>query len=484
MASMIGVRQQFRRGKHRRFMLLHPFVSGGFGTFMRSNHHRRVFAQNPLFRWSTDGGRGRCCMLISVSLSRVISDIISGSLYTAFLTANHFSMVDMGFLASLQLFAACFSIFSPMILERIRRRKWVLAAGRLVYYLLNLVGLSVIPLLTSDSRTRLALFAALLLLSNIINELFQSGYSVWHLNFIPEEVRAQYYSYQQILSVFTASVALFGFSRVADLLRGTPHEAQALFAIRMAGMVLALIDVLVLTLPKEYPYLQRKMKVRLSNLIRLPLRSKKFMLTMLVVAWWSFAASLPVSAWSYHLLNTVGASVTMINFNNILYMLALVLLMRPWQKLLERKSWFITFAVAALCHVPSVLACAFVTAGNYRWLYFLIMLAQGIDGVALNLTWIDFQYINTPIPNQTYYIAFYTLLTNLMSFLGRATGTLFVKLFGGGALTLFGTSLGAAQLLMVMQAALFLGCALFIFLRICALQPGPITERLYPQESR
>ena len=70
-------------------------------------------------------------------------------------------MVDVGFLASLQLFAACFSIFSPMILERIRRRKWVLAAGRLVYYLLNLVGLSVIPLLTSDSRTRLALFAAL-----------------------------------------------------------------------------------------------------------------------------------------------------------------------------------------------------------------------------------------------------------------------------------------------------------------------------------
>lgn len=438
--------------------------------------------KTALFRWSTDGGRGRCCMLISVSLTRIINDITTGSLYMAFLTANRFSIVDVGFLASVQLLASCFSVFSPVILERIQRRKWVLAGGRLLYYLLNLVGLSVIPLLADEGRTRLVLFAGLLLLSNVINELFQSGYSVWHLNFIPEELRARYYSCQQFISVLVSSVALFAFSRVADVLRGTPHEARALLAIRLAGMVLALVDVLVLTLPKEYPYLQRERKIRLSNLVRLPLRSRKFMLTMAVVAVWCFALSLPVSAWSYHLLNTVGASVTMVNLNNVLYLLALIFLTRQWQRLLAKKSWFLTFAIAALCHVPSVLACAFVTAENYRWLYFLVMLGWGIDGVALNLTWSDFQYINTPIPNQTYYIAFYTLLNNLMSFLGRTTGTLAVKLLGGGTVSLLGMTFQPPQLLMAVQAMLFLGCALFIFTHIRALQPGPECERLCPQE--
>lgn len=64
---------------------------------------------------------------------------------------------------------------------------------------------------------------------------------------------------------------------------------------------------------------------------------------------------------------------------------------------------------------------------NFRWLYTLVMVIQSVDGVALNLTFMDFKYINTPPEDQTYFISFFALAESLAAFLGQAAGTLFLN---------------------------------------------------------
>ena len=97
---------------------------------------RRPSDLSMIFNWNDERGRGRCCMLASAAIVRIIQDLTTGTLYTAFLTVNNFSIVDAGIISVLPLLASCFAIFSPYILERFPRRKWVLAGGRLTYYLL------------------------------------------------------------------------------------------------------------------------------------------------------------------------------------------------------------------------------------------------------------------------------------------------------------------------------------------------------------
>ena len=426
-----------------------------------------------IFNWKDPRGRGRCCMLGSAAIVKIISDLTTGTLYTAFLTINNFSIVDAGIISVLPLFASCFAIFSPYILERFPRRKWVLAGGRLTYYLLNILGLTLLPFLISDQQQKLVAFGILVFISGIFNHLFASGYTVWHLNFIEEPIRFRYFTVQQFSTSVITSISIIGLGLLADSLKGPTYEAQILIAIRMLGLVLAIIDVILLSIPKEYPYPKKAGSIRLANIFILPFRNRKFICTMALVAVWQFAIYLPLSSWHYYLLNTVEAGVAMTNLFTPFTTLSYLLTASLWRKFQEKHSWWKTFLLAGIIHVPAVFISAFVDKSNFTWLYPLVILSQTIDGVGLNLAWMNFPYINTPKHDQTYYISFYSLLISIMAFLGQLTATLFLNAWGERTVMFLGSALSAVQVLLVVQAAIDLACVIVIILFLKHLQPDP-----------
>ena len=450
------------------------------GAFSMQNH-RKLRKQSDLaaiFQWHDERGRGRCCMLASAAIVRIIQDLTTGTLYTAFLTVNNFSIVDAGIISVLPLLASCFTIFSPYILERFPRRKGILAAGRLTYYLLNILGLTLLPFLIQNQTTKLWAFGILVFISGIFNHLFASGYTVWHLNFIEEPIRFRYFSIQQFSTSVLTSISILTLGVLADSLRGTAYEAQILIAIRMLGLVLAIGDVILLSLPKEYPYPKKEATIRVVNIFRLPIRNRKFMFTMALVAVWQFAMYLPQSSWHYYLLNTVEAGVAMTSlfmpFTTISYLLTASL----WRRFQDRFSWWKTFLLAGALHAPAVFISAFVVRSNFMWLYPSVILFQTLEGVGLNLAWLNFPYINTPKHDQTYYISFYTLLINVMAFLGQLSATVFLGAWGSRTVMLLGTELSAVQLLLVVQAVLDLGCVIVILTCMKRLEPDRDDEKI------
>ena len=74
-----------------------------------------------VFHFRDERARGRCVMLASAVFSLLATNLcMSGTLYTVFLTANHFSIVDTGVLGFLVPIASCFSVFSPLLLALLR----------------------------------------------------------------------------------------------------------------------------------------------------------------------------------------------------------------------------------------------------------------------------------------------------------------------------------------------------------------------------
>ena len=125
-----------------------------------------------------------------------------------------------------------------------------------------------------------------------------------------------------------------------------------------------------------------------------------------------------------------------------------------WRKFQAKYSWWKTFLLAGVMHVPAVFAATFVDRTNFQWLYPLVILSQTIDGVGLNLAWLNFPYLNTPKHDQTYYISFYTLLISIMAFLGQLTATIFLDAWGSRTVLFFGCPLSAVQVLLVVQACI------------------------------
>ena len=424
-----------------------------------------------LFSFRDDHSRGRCVMLTSAIITAVNSWLTTDIFYTSFLMIYGIDLVNIGIITFIPYIASCFGIFSPSLLERFSRRRWVLVGGKLLYYTLNILGITLVPVIVTDPGTRIVCFAAIIFLANLINALIGSGFSIWHLNFIPDSIRADFFLKQSTISSFIGIGISLISGVVADMLSASPYADTIIILFRYVAYGLALIDVVILALPKEYPYPKTHDRPRLKDVITMPLSSRPFMMTMLVIVLHTFFNNVPASFVNYYLLNDVGVRFTYINAINLVYPFTLLFLQPIARRLINRFGWFKVLAVSMLLHAPSWVAYACVNSGNYLWLFTATRLFQHVIGVGLNTAYSNIAYVNLPPRDQTNYFSFYQLAANLTAFTAMMLGTGLVALIGDWTPVILGISLPSVQLLILLRAAGNLIVPMVIFSRFRILDP-------------
>ncbi len=405
-----------------------------------------------IFNFRDDLAKGRSCMILSAMTVSVINWLTTGLFYTSFLMTNGINIVNIGILTFVPYIANCFSIFSPSILERFPRRKWLLSGSRIIYYSLNILGITMLPLFVSDPAWKMTLFVLIVFSANIINALFSSGYSVWHVKFIPDNVRADYFSMNQLITAFIGCGAALLSSLVADALSGSAYENTIIVIFRYVAFVLAIVDVTILSLPKEYPYSRSKELPRLRHIVTKPFTHKKFAITMAIVFVWTFCVNAPQSTLNYYLINDVGVKYSFIYVINMFYPFFLLFFLPLWNRFLRAKGWFTTFAIGGIMLCPTNLMYSCVTAANYVWLLPTLRLIQHFIGVGCNVAYANMAFINLPEEDQTNYIAFHTLVVNIAGFLGMMLGTSFVAAYPDIVITVLGLEFTNVQMLFWLEA--------------------------------
>ena len=79
----------------------------------------------------TDEGKGRLISLTSAMVAALYNVFITGIFYTGFLSMYGISITGVGIITFIPYIATCFSLFSPSILGRFRKRKWLLLAAKI-----------------------------------------------------------------------------------------------------------------------------------------------------------------------------------------------------------------------------------------------------------------------------------------------------------------------------------------------------------------
>ena len=98
-----------------------------------------------IFNFKTSESRGRIVMLVGAVMDSVISYLTAGIFYTGFLIGNDINIVDMGIITFLPYLASLFSLFTPLILEKMKKRKWYLCIMRMLYFTVNILGTTLLP---------------------------------------------------------------------------------------------------------------------------------------------------------------------------------------------------------------------------------------------------------------------------------------------------------------------------------------------------
>ena len=163
------------------------------------------------FNVREEKGFGRTLILTSSLLTSVFSNLaLGGALYTAFLAANDFSIVDTGYLTVISTLASLLMVLiSPVLMNKIMSRgkgiKLFLCGMRFLSYTMSIIGVTLITLYIPDKDTKYLLFSVISFTTTLINTLLAPGFTSWQTNFIADEQsRTRYISIQSIAASFVS----------------------------------------------------------------------------------------------------------------------------------------------------------------------------------------------------------------------------------------------------------------------------------------
>lgn len=442
--------------------------------------HKMTLGQ--VFNFKDPNARTRCILVISVALEAVITYITTGIFWTEFLRGYHMQPEEIGILAFSPFIAGLFVIFAPSLLTRFKKRRFVLAACKLMYYVCSIFALTLLPRLVSDAAVLLICMSVLQFIAYIFNIIAVSGYAAWHVKFLPERMRAHYMTFNQFSAAFLPGILIMIAAVYADRLATMPAD-QLVFLewVRHFGFILGIVDVILLSLPREveYPVIHTP---KFRDIITIPLSNKKYMLVMIVVFAWQFSVYCHNTFLQVYLMDTVGITYFLYCFIIFVYPFFFPFSMKFWQNRIQKTSWLRAMALALLIESPLQLVYALIRPDLAPWLLvtmlLVIRLPQHFAGVGRNTIVANMQYINMPQVNRTCYTSFYQIVFNLGAAAGLLFGTVFVALSKNFALPLFGyTYKGGIPWLIALSGVIQLGIVAYILLMGKRLEPQAETAR-------
>ena len=437
--------------------------------------HKMTLGQ--VFNLKDPNARTRCILVISVALEAVINYITTGIFWTEFLRGYHMEPEEIGILAFSPFIASLFVIFAPSLLTRFKKRRWILAACKALYYICSIFALTMLPRLITDATTLVICMSVLQFFAYIFNIIAVSGYAAWHVKFLPERMRAHYMTFNQFAAAFLPGILILIAAVYADKLSAMPADQLAFLEyVRHFGFFLGLLDVVLLSLPREvdYPVIHTP---KFRDIITVPLSNKKYMLVMLAVFVWQFSLYCHNTFLQVYLMETVGVTYFLYCFIIFVYPFFFPFSMKFWQNRISKTSWLKAFALALMIESPLQLLYALIRPDLAPWLLvtwlLVVRLPQHFAGVGRNTIVANMQYINMPQVNRTCYTSFYQIVYNLGAAAGLLFGTVFVACSKGFEVPLFGyTYTGGIPWLIALSGVIQLGLVAYILLMGKRLEPA------------
>lgn len=403
--------------------------------------------------------KSRICHLQFNYTNNIIANWVGGNFFAGIMLLLG---ADDGFvgLMSMFIFAAnCLQILSPLVLEHFPQRKKLMIFSRLVIQFINVLFIGAIPFFPIGQQARLVIFGASVLILNVMNAFVSPGFSVWHIQFIPQRIRVRYFSLLSMTNgIIVALFNLLG-GWILDNFKDIGLEVWGFATLRILAFCLLMYDLSLLWRMKEEPYEHTSEKLNLFNLLVRPFRERTYLRTVGVVFLWSMMANIPGSYYSVYLLRDVEVSYSFINAVNAFNVPVLILLTPVWSRFLSRYSWLKTCNVSIALYAVHYLLLGLVTRANYVWLYPSTIIYSFVLATGINLSFTNIPYINIPKQDQTLYIGFYSTMSNLGALLGVTFGRQFVTMTE--SLTFLGA--GNKQMLMYTVFVLMSLAALAIF---------------------
>ena len=358
---------------------------------------------------------------------------------------------------------AFLQFLSPLLLERMKKRKPFLMVTRGVYHFLYIVLLGIIPLLKVEKSLMLGLFFAVVIIANTVNALTQSGLSVWQIQSLPEGIRSDFFTVAQVGAQVLNAVCGFLASRMVDVFASdgiTLFEISptmfAFLVLRVITLAFAVVELVCLYAMKEQPYSDvsdEKEKTGFRMLLS-PIKNARYMRTICVYIIYCFISAMIGKYFQIYLLEYANMSYTYISLSGIISLPIVLILSPVWAKLLRKLSWARVMPIALIGVATGYFFNTLITE-NTQYFHIFCSVFYSSFSVAITIIFAFLPFVSMPDENRTAYQGFFMISGSAASLLGNLAGIIFMSLAGGVEYYFLGLKITGYQTLNLIQTVLF-----------------------------
>jgi Na+/melibiose symporter-like transporter len=410
-----------------------------------------------------DYEKSRLMAILEGVSARIIFGFTTGAFLTGFLKYIGADDKLCGQIAAIPVLAGIIQFVSPLLLEKIHRRKplitWFNALHRLLLVLLVFV-----PLLPVSMNSRLLIVAGLYFVSYLMVNMVAPATTTMIISLVPQGMRGRYFGNREIFMIFISSILNIVMGRVLDLfeMQNKVYEGYiVMYGVALLAMLLNLFSYLKM---KEPPHVASQWDISFKELFTVPLKEKSFRKIVILFFIWGISTNFSAPFLSVYMVSQLHLSYTFITLCGLVNSLVYVLTVRLWGKTADKKSFTYIAMISLILLGFSRLGWFLVAKESYLMHSGLILLhvIGGLSWAGVNISLLNIPYENTPDEARTVYLGFNAALSGLVGFMSSMFASWMVGKMENYRGLLLGMEITQFQMIFLISGMLMVVAGLYI----------------------
>ncbi len=412
---------------------------------------RTFFCDTPMTE--ADFKKGRRLFIAEGCCANGIATLTTGAFLSGYISFLGADDSINGLIGSIPVLLCALQMFSSIVLENIRQKKFLIAGFALIHRLL-LAAVFFVPLYVRDSGVRLASVIGLYAFAHCFGAFIGTGTGNWMLNLVPDHIRGSFLGKKDAFAFAFTTVLSLIMGRVMDWFRFSGMEQTGFLVVGFVVFIIAGSDFMCLSSIKEPESTPHPQKLRAA--IFEPLADREYRKVMMVYMFWNLALQIAGPFFSVYMVTGLHLDYTYITFLGLISSIVRVVASYVWGRLADATSWLkvsrLSMGLLGLVHASWL----FMTPETC---YVMQPVLQAISGAAwggISISVFNLQYHYAPTDKRVLYVSANSSYAGLCGFLATMLGASLLKLIP--SFEILGMPVTGMQVLFLLSGGLILGC--------------------------
>jgi Major Facilitator Superfamily. len=415
------------------------------------------FNQKPLS--DQDYTNGARFFLLEGITANAIGGLTTGSFLSGFLTSLNVDDSLNGIIGSIPVLLCAVQLFSSVVLENIRQKKFLIATFAFLHRIL-LSFMFLVPFLIKGMATRVVCIIVLFFLSHFCGNFIGTGAGNWMLKLLRGQNVGKYLGIKDALALAALTLTTLTMGYILDGFRARGQEANGFLLIGAIVLILSFTNFFCLSVIKEPDTKKNSRHIKLKNVLIEPLKDKRFRRIMIFYILWNLSLHVAGPFFAVYNVSKLKLDYTFITIVGLVSAVARVFAATIWGRLADKKSWFWVIKSSMFLLGVVHVFWFFMMKDTYVILQPVLQIFSGIawGGIAISVFNLPFLY--APEESRVMYVGANSAYAGIFGFIATLIGAGIVGIFKDT--TIFGIDITGIQVLFAISGVAILGCVVYV----------------------